>query len=84
MATTHVNVLPVINDWLNDSIMAAEEFIGPGKKPNRPDLYTFVKKHYGNTYTVDQRNLLVDCMIAAGIGNEAEQCQTVYCRCSYE
>lgn len=81
MYSSQVNPLPVINDWLNDSILAREEF--SQKHPTAVDLSTWIKDRYKSQYSEEERALLVDCLIAAGIGREPEQSKTIYCRCSY-
>lgn len=67
-----INPLPIIAAWLN-------EFpYHDCSNMSRADLITWLNRRFPNTEPV-----AVDCLIAAGIGCEEQQAQTVYCVASY-
>ena len=79
MSKKRINILPIINAWLDQSIDTDVErgFLVSwltGKVSNRGAFKPLL---------LEEAELAADCMIAAGIGNEEEQQGTVYCNCSY-
>jgi hypothetical protein len=72
--SAHINILPIIAEWIRNHPDSTDFW------PTRRDrLISFLIGRVPD----DQIDLAADCLIAAGIGNEAEQQGTVYCRCTY-
>jgi hypothetical protein len=75
-----VNILPIIHQWIDehrDQSMFSDDLteIASWSHISRADLINWVNSRYPQYNNAD---LVVDCLIAAGIGNEAEQKETVY------
>lgn len=85
--TTRINPLPIIADWLDSfpyhdcSDMSREDLV---QWLNRNSLRNgnYSRRLVYNLEDDHAVELAVDCLIAAGIGREAEQGQTVYCQAS--
>lgn len=68
-----MNPLPIINLWL-----CQHPYHDMSDMP-RVQLKEWLGKHFPSC----DPDLAADCLIAAGIGQDAEQDKTVYCRATY-
>ncbi len=70
-----INILPLIAEWISEHPKLA------------PQAHQLQRRHIlqwlQGRIPSSQADLAADCLIAAGIGREAEQQGTVYCSCSY-